>query len=56
MRRVVVCAEVSCLVLVDLVVATGEQCPENLDQGEQEDNTRTDGDRDEDDDASREEV
>ena len=56
MGRVVVCTEVSCLVLVDLVVATGEERPEDLDKGKKEDDTRRDGDRDEDDDASREEI
>lgn len=56
MGGVIVSVHIRSVKLVDLVVATGEQCPENLDQGEQEDNTRTDGDRDEDDDASREEV
>ena len=56
MGRVVVCTEVSCLVLVDLVVATGEERPEDLDKGKKEDDTRRDGDRDENDDTSREEV
>ena len=44
------------LELVDLVFTTSEERPENLDQREQEDDTCSDGDRDEDDDTRREEI
>lgn len=54
--RVIVNIDVGAVVLADLVVAPREEGPEDLDQGEQENDTRGDCDRDENDYTRSEEV
>lgn len=40
----------------EFIVSSGEESPEDADECEEEDNAGRDGDRDQDDDTSREEV